>query len=241
MKRYAIVVEDAGTNLAAYVPDLPGCVATGDSEEEVGRLIREAIALHLEGLAEDGLPIPSRRAAWSTSRSRPDLALKRTRPAVALPGTITVVARRPGSLSFWLLNETWRWCSAACGPAGLRRRAAGPSFSSRSGEVWRSASESAILGADPESQRAADCLEVELRLVVSAEAEIQFSKSGPRPWRSLRPTWRTGDATAGFVQRPAIPPRRSRLGCRRGNPGGIPGYRSAVEQASRCGSGRIGL
>ena len=46
------------TNLAAYVPDLPGCVATGESEVEVGRLIREAIKLHLEGLAEDGLPIP---------------------------------------------------------------------------------------------------------------------------------------------------------------------------------------
>jgi predicted RNase H-like HicB family nuclease len=58
MKRYAVVVEDAGTNLAAYVPDLPGCVATGESEEEVGRLIREAIELHLEGLEEDGLPIP---------------------------------------------------------------------------------------------------------------------------------------------------------------------------------------
>ena len=58
MTRYAIVIEDAGTNLAAYVPDLPGCVATGDSEEEVNRLIREAIELHLEGLVEDGLPIP---------------------------------------------------------------------------------------------------------------------------------------------------------------------------------------
>jgi len=58
MKRYAIVVEDAGTNLAAYVPDLPGCVATGESLEEVRRLIREAMALHLEGMAEDGLPIP---------------------------------------------------------------------------------------------------------------------------------------------------------------------------------------
>jgi predicted RNase H-like HicB family nuclease len=58
MKRYAIVVEDAGDNLAAYVPDLPGCVATADSPEELGRLIREAIELHLEGLAEDGLPIP---------------------------------------------------------------------------------------------------------------------------------------------------------------------------------------
>ena len=58
MKRYAIVVENAGSNLAAYVPDLPGCVATGETKEEVERLIREAIALHLEGLAEDGLPIP---------------------------------------------------------------------------------------------------------------------------------------------------------------------------------------
>jgi predicted RNase H-like HicB family nuclease len=58
MKRYAIVVEDAGTNLAAYVPDLPGCVATGRTKAEVDRLIREAIELHLEGLVEDGLPIP---------------------------------------------------------------------------------------------------------------------------------------------------------------------------------------
>lgn len=58
MKRYAIVVEDAGTNLAAYVPDLPGCVATGRTRKEVERLIREAIELHLEGMAEDGLPIP---------------------------------------------------------------------------------------------------------------------------------------------------------------------------------------
>jgi len=58
MKRYAIVVEDAGTNLAAYVPDLPGCVATGKTKKEVEKLIREAIEMHLEGMAEDGLPIP---------------------------------------------------------------------------------------------------------------------------------------------------------------------------------------
>ena len=58
MKRYAIVIEDAGANLSAYVPDLPGCVATGESIMEVERLIREAITLHVEGLAEDGLPIP---------------------------------------------------------------------------------------------------------------------------------------------------------------------------------------
>jgi len=58
MWRYAIVVEDAGTNVSAYVPDLPGCIATGDTYEEVGHLIRSAIVMHLEGLTEDGLPIP---------------------------------------------------------------------------------------------------------------------------------------------------------------------------------------
>jgi predicted RNase H-like HicB family nuclease len=57
MRRYAIVAEDAGSNLAAYVPDLPGCVATGETEEEVRRLIREAIKMHLEGMVEDGTPI----------------------------------------------------------------------------------------------------------------------------------------------------------------------------------------
>jgi predicted RNase H-like HicB family nuclease len=58
MRRYAIVVEDAGTNLGAYVPDLPGCIATGATKEKVEQLIREAIELHLEGMVEDGLPIP---------------------------------------------------------------------------------------------------------------------------------------------------------------------------------------
>jgi predicted RNase H-like HicB family nuclease len=57
-RRYAIVVESAGTNLAAYVPDLPGCVATGKTRDELARRIREAIELHLRGMAEDGLPIP---------------------------------------------------------------------------------------------------------------------------------------------------------------------------------------
>lgn len=58
MKRYAIVVEDAGTNLAAYVPDLPGCVATGRTPEELAERIRAAVVMHLEGMAEDGVPIP---------------------------------------------------------------------------------------------------------------------------------------------------------------------------------------
>ena len=56
--RYAIVVENAGGSFGAYVPDLPGCVATGPSREEVEQFIREAIELHLEGMTEDGLPIP---------------------------------------------------------------------------------------------------------------------------------------------------------------------------------------
>jgi predicted RNase H-like HicB family nuclease len=58
MKKYAIVVERAARNYAAYVPDLPGCVATGATVEEVERLLREAIALHVAGLREDGLPVP---------------------------------------------------------------------------------------------------------------------------------------------------------------------------------------
>lgn len=56
--RYAIVIEDAGNNFSAYVPDLPGCVATGATVEETEQAIREAIAFHLEGLREDGAPIP---------------------------------------------------------------------------------------------------------------------------------------------------------------------------------------
>lgn len=56
--RYAIVIEKAPSNYAAYVPDLPGCVATGATAQETEKLIREAIEFHLEGLRADGLPIP---------------------------------------------------------------------------------------------------------------------------------------------------------------------------------------
>ncbi len=56
--RYAIVIEDAGNNFSAYVPDLPGCVATGKTLEETERTIREAIEFHIEGLKEDDLLIP---------------------------------------------------------------------------------------------------------------------------------------------------------------------------------------
>ena len=56
--RYAIVIEKAGSNYSAYVPDLAGCVATGATPEETEALLREAIAIHLAGLREDRQPIP---------------------------------------------------------------------------------------------------------------------------------------------------------------------------------------
>ena len=56
--KYAVVVEQWPTGFAAYVPDLPGCVAAGGTRAEVERLIREAIQLHLQGMQEDGQPVP---------------------------------------------------------------------------------------------------------------------------------------------------------------------------------------
>jgi predicted RNase H-like HicB family nuclease len=61
--RYAIVIEKAETNYSAYVPDLPGCIATGAIVEEVEQGIREAIALHLAGMREDGQVIPQPSSA----------------------------------------------------------------------------------------------------------------------------------------------------------------------------------
>ena len=56
--RYLVVVEKGPTSYGAHVPDLPGCVAVGETKDEVLALIREAIEFHLEGLREDGQPIP---------------------------------------------------------------------------------------------------------------------------------------------------------------------------------------
>lgn len=56
--RYAVVIERADGNYSAYVPDLPGCVAVGDTVEETQEAIREAIRFHLAGMREDGDPIP---------------------------------------------------------------------------------------------------------------------------------------------------------------------------------------
>jgi predicted RNase H-like HicB family nuclease len=56
--RFLIVIEAAGENYSAYSPDLPGCVATGPTREETEKTMYEAIQMHIEGLCEDGLPIP---------------------------------------------------------------------------------------------------------------------------------------------------------------------------------------
>lgn len=56
--RYAVVIEKATDNYSAYVPDLPGCVATGDTVQAVESEIRDAIRFHIDGLREDGLPVP---------------------------------------------------------------------------------------------------------------------------------------------------------------------------------------
>ena len=56
--RHAVIIERAGQNFSAYVPDLPGCVATADTIDEVEKLIREAITLHLDGMRENGVSIP---------------------------------------------------------------------------------------------------------------------------------------------------------------------------------------
>ena len=58
MTRYMVVIEHGESSWGAHVPDLPGCVAVGETREEVIHLIREAIALHIEGLTREGLPVP---------------------------------------------------------------------------------------------------------------------------------------------------------------------------------------
>jgi predicted RNase H-like HicB family nuclease len=56
--KYAVVIEKAGENFSAHLPDLPGCIATGDTAPEAEQQIREAISFHLDGLREDGMEIP---------------------------------------------------------------------------------------------------------------------------------------------------------------------------------------
>ena len=56
--KYLVVIEESESGFGAYVPDLPGCVAVADTRDDVSRLIHEAVEFHLDGLRQDGLPIP---------------------------------------------------------------------------------------------------------------------------------------------------------------------------------------
>ena len=56
--RYAVIIEEGENSFGAYVPDLPGCAAVAKTKEELLRLIQEAIDFHIEGLREDGQPVP---------------------------------------------------------------------------------------------------------------------------------------------------------------------------------------
>jgi predicted RNase H-like HicB family nuclease len=58
MEKYTVVIEKGPSNYSAYVPDLPGCIATGRTFAEIERNMREAIEFHIEGMIEDGDPVP---------------------------------------------------------------------------------------------------------------------------------------------------------------------------------------
>jgi len=60
--RYTVILEHGDNSWGAHVPDLPGCVAAGETREEALQLIREAIELHIQGLREEGLPVPAPRS-----------------------------------------------------------------------------------------------------------------------------------------------------------------------------------
>ena len=62
MSKYLVVIEKAGKNYSAFCPDLPGCIATGSTKKAAEKNIKAAISLHLEGLKEDGLPLPPHTA-----------------------------------------------------------------------------------------------------------------------------------------------------------------------------------
>lgn len=71
VKGYAVVIEKAENNYSAYVPDLPGCVSTGASLQELEQMIQEAIEFHLEGMQEEGLLIPEPVSLISDRESHP--------------------------------------------------------------------------------------------------------------------------------------------------------------------------
>jgi predicted RNase H-like HicB family nuclease len=77
--RCAVVIEKAAGNHSAYVPDLPGCIATGDTVEVVEREIRDAIRFHIDGLVQDGEPVPAPTSIADTSRREAHASISRHR------------------------------------------------------------------------------------------------------------------------------------------------------------------
>ena len=65
MKRYLIVIEQTDSSYSSYSPDLPGCVSTGETREEAARNMREAIEFHVDGLRQEGFPVPEPQATSS--------------------------------------------------------------------------------------------------------------------------------------------------------------------------------
>ncbi|HXV17576.1 MAG TPA: type II toxin-antitoxin system HicB family antitoxin [Gemmatimonadaceae bacterium] len=63
MSRYLVIIEESDNGYSAFLPDLPGCIATGGTREEVEALMREGVEMHLEGLRESGEPVPPPRSS----------------------------------------------------------------------------------------------------------------------------------------------------------------------------------
>ena len=63
MSRYLVIIEESDTGYSAFLPDLPGCIATGSTREQVESLLREGVELHIEGLRESGDPVPPPRVS----------------------------------------------------------------------------------------------------------------------------------------------------------------------------------
>ena len=68
-QRYAVVFEQSSNNYSAYVPDLPGCVSTGGTWEEIQEMVREAIVFHIEGMVMGGEPLPEPRSSLSEAET----------------------------------------------------------------------------------------------------------------------------------------------------------------------------
>jgi predicted RNase H-like HicB family nuclease len=79
MSQYLIVIEPTETGFSAYAPDLPGCVSTGGTRREVEQNMKEAIALHIDGMREEGLPIPQPRSQASLCTVTQATARERSR------------------------------------------------------------------------------------------------------------------------------------------------------------------